>query len=267
MSYNPFNPFIQEYLCDRLGNLTQEQYRSLSPSERNTIISKGKIINFVKKKSIFSVLSVLTKIGVNWGIYIVDEKFNIDDYKELVDNGDFASSNGAIKKVINTQKSFITNSKFFAQTQNLIHNSLHGLEAVFERRFIKLSESISKKIKDNFDSFSIIHPEVEYKKASEGSLFMLDLFRNLPKLKGIAQNIGITSDDFILLTEMYYNSEKYYSLNDIKIIMGVGYEKNLKNLAKNDYVFYHDKQYNISTKGILIVGEVMSKFLDNLYLP
>lgn len=267
MSYNPFNPFIQEYLCDRLGNLTQEQYRSLSPSERNTIISKGKIINFVKKKSIFSVLSVLTKIGVNWGIYIVDEKFNIDDYKDLVDNGDFASSKSEIKKVINTQKSFITNSKFFAQTQNLIHNSLHGLEAVFERRFIKISESISYKIKDNFDSFSIVHPEVEYKKASEGSLFMLDLFRNLPKLKGIAQNIGITSDDFILLTEMYYNSEKYYTINDIKVIMGVGYEKNLKNLAKNDYIFCHDKQYNISTKGILIVGEVMSKFLDNLYLP
>lgn len=267
MSYNPFNPFIQEYLCDRLSNLSQEQYRTLSPSERNTIISKGKIVNFVKKKSIFSVLSVLTKIGINWGIYIVDEKFDLDAYKDIVDNKDFASSNAEIKKVISTQKSFITNSKFFAQTQNLIHNSLHGLEAVFERRFIKMSEIISKKIKDNFDSFTILHPEVEYKKASEGSLFMLDLFRNLPKIKVIAQSIGISFDEFILLTEMYYNSEKTYSQNDIANIMGLGFDKNIKNLSKNDYVLAHNNQYNISTKGILIIGEIIGKYLENLYLP
>ncbi len=96
---------------------------------------------------------------------------------------------------------------------------------------------------------------------------MLDIFRNLPKLKSITQNIGINSDDFILLTEMYYNSEKYYTTSDIKSIMGESFEKNLKTLSNNDYIFCHNKQYNISTKGILIVGEVMSKFLDNIYLP
>jgi|694.fasta_scaffold00239_79 hypothetical protein len=267
MSYNPFNPFIQEYLCDRLSNLTKEQYRILSPSERNTIIKKGKIINFVKKKSIFSVLSVLTKIGVNWGIYIIDENFDLDAYKDIVDNKDFVSSNSDIKNVINSQKSFITNSKFFAQTQNLIHNSLHGLEAVFERRFIKISEIISKKIKDNFDSFTILHPEVEYKKASEGSLFILDLFRNLPKIKAILQNIGMTFDEFILLTEMYYNSEKYYTSHDIVSIVGAGFDKNIKNIVNNDYVFANNNQYNISTKGILIIGEIIGKYLENLYLP
>ena len=264
--YNPFNIFMQEYLCTRLSNLSSEQFRLLNSVEKSNILTKESIVKFVKKKSLFTILSVLTKVGVKWGIYIIDEDFNLDTYKQLVKNKDFASNHLAIKNAMKKSKSFITNSKYFAQLQNIIHNEGHGLEAVYERRFIEISENISSISRENFSSYNILHPEVEFKKASEGSLFMLDLFRNINSLKNKCIQRGITINDFILLCEYYYNSEKYYSAIEIVKVVGPRSERASKLLFKKGFLNYDNTLYNINTKGILLVGEIMADYLDKLYL-
>lgn len=265
-NYNPFNSLIQEYLCSRLSNLTVEQYRLLSATERNLIYSKGKIISFVKKKGVFAVLSVLTKIGLNWGIYIIDNDFDADEFKELAEGKDFAGNMPTIKKALHEKKSFITNSKFFAHLQNMISNANHGLEVIWNRRFIKFSEKITSKVKDEFDNYSILHPEVEFKKASEGTLLMLEIMGSLPNITPHCRQHGLSMADFILLCKMYQFSEKWFDSGDVEKMYNSKYSKRLKVLSNGGYLNEYQKKYNITTKGVLFVGEIMNKVLDSVYL-
>jgi len=257
---------MQEYLCERLSSLTVEQYRLLSANERSLIYSKGKIISFVKKKGVFSILSILTKIGLNWGIYIIDKDFEVDQFKDLVEQKDFTSNITTINKSLHEKKSFITNSKFFAHLQNMIANASHGLEVIWDRRFIKISEKIKTKVKDEFDNYNILHPEVEFKKASEGTLLMVELMGNLPNISSHCRQHGLTVADFMLLCKMYQHSEKWYGYGDVQTMYNLKYANRLKVLANGDFVNEFQKKYNINTKGILFVGEIMSKLLDSVYL-
>lgn len=264
--YNPFNSLMQEYLCERLSNLTSEQLRLLNESERSQIYKKSKIINFVKKKNPFQVLSILTKINLNWGIYIIDESFDIDEFKDLVEDKGFAGNIKAIRNALQKNKSFITNSKFFAHLQNMIVNAYHGLDVIWNRRFIKISDKVRTKVKDEFDNYSILSPEVEFKGASDGASLMLDIFRNIPHISDYCKQRGLTFTDFILLCEMYYKSENWYGTAEVDNIMNPKYSKRIKFLYNAGYLHGFQNKYNINTKGILFVGEVMSTLLDRVYL-
>lgn len=260
--YNPFNIHLQEYLCDRLSGLSPDKFRLLNSFEKLCITGKTKVTNFVRNKSLFTVLSVLTKVGINWGIYIVDESFDIETYAGIVESGDYKKSTSAIGKAMKEQKSFITNSKQFALLQNTMSNACHGTTHIYEKRFIDVQEGVTINVKENFKSYNILHPEVQSKKATEGSRIVVDIMRNLPNLIRICNDYNITLSDFILLNEMYYFSDKYYTKNDIEQKLGQGYPRLTRKLTDIGYLYEFNGQFNITTNGILLVGELLGKYLQ-----
>jgi len=267
--YNPINSVIQEYLVEKLCSLTPEQYRLLNEIEKKQLFTRGSVVTFVKKNQIFRTLSVLSKVGINWGIYIIDSDFDYDKYEQVVKNKEFLTSGTEIRKALQDKKAFITNNKFFIQIQNLLVNAYHGLDTIWDLRFIKMSKFVSRKTKNEFDSYSITSEEVEYKTATMGGMMMLDIFRNLSHLGSITKKHGLLPHEFIMLCEFYYNSAKYYTKKEVSEIQ-VGNDKKpfttVSALEKKGFLIKDQKAFNISSNGCLVVGEIMSKFMSHLYL-
>lgn len=262
--YEPFNPFIQEYMCKRLASLTEEEYKMLSTNERYSIFKVGKIRKFVKSKSIFHILSILTKIGINWGIYIIDKNFDLQRFNEIYEDKSCVHKLPAIKDALNEQKSFITDSQQFSEIMTLMTNSTHSNIANWDRRFIDFSEKISTKVKDTFDNFSLLTEEVDYKKASDGSKLLLNLFGNMTNTSLIVKQKGITLTQFSILCNLRTSKKRFVPIEDINDIIGFNSKKLMKILVDKQLVTELNKTFNISTNGILLTGRIFSEILDNV---
>ena len=260
--FNPFNIHLLEYLCSRLSNIEPDKFRLLNTAERLAISTKSKLTNFVRKTNLFSVLSVLTKIGVNWGIYIIDEDFEIEKYPEIIKSGDYKVNIHSIGKTLKTQKSFLTSSKQFALLQNIMANSCHGDSNVYDNRFIKISSLVNKQTKEIFDSYNLMNPEVESRKATGGSLIMVSIMRNLPTLITACNDNNLTLQEFILLNEFYYKSDRYISKDEIENSFGKTYTKYTRKLTDMRLIFDMGNSYNISTNGIILIGDLMKRLLN-----
>lgn len=262
----PFNPFIAEYLCQRLASLSPDEYKSLNDSERASIYRTGKIKKFVKQKSIFTILNVLTKIGINWGLYIIDKSFDLQKFVEIYDDKSFVQRSNGIMNALREQKSFITDSKQFSNILTMITNASHGKAALWDRRYIEFSEHVSKKTKDNFDNYDILNEEVEYKKTSEGTRMLLQLFGNLPKLSRECKRNGITLTQFCILCKLRVYPDNYMSIDLISKDLGYNANKLVRELEEKSLINQTIKFYSINTSGILLTGRIFSDLLSNVTL-
>lgn len=263
-NYNPFNPLMQEYIFKKLTSLNSEQLRCLSAYESFNIFKNHKnLLKYIKSKNPFSLLSTLTKVGIKWGIYIVDKDFKMSEYESFKANKDFVNDSKKIRETMLASNSFLTNSKQFSIIESMLVNSYHGKDVVWDRRFVDISNRINRKLKTELDSYSILSNEGNYKQASEGSRILMSLFSNLPRLTLICKQNGININDFIILNNLAKEPNKYFTWDEIK---GMSVKSSTLNLVKYKFIDEYKKTYNISTKGIIFTSKITSTLLDSIEL-
>jgi len=172
----------------------------------------------------------------------------------------------AINNALREQKSFITDSKQFAHTSTMMTNAAHGKSALWDRRYIEFSEKISKKVKDNFDNYDILNDEMDYKKTSEGTRLLLQLFANLPKLSKSCKRNGITISQFCILCKLRIYADNYLSVDDISKDLGYPVNKIVHDLKERNYINVSSKFCNLNPSGILLTGRIFSEILDGIQL-
>lgn len=261
---DPINPLMQEYIVGILSSLSDEQYRLLNDNEKLAVYKKGRILKFLKTSRLYTILSLLTKVGMEWGFYIIDKDFDLGKMEDIAKNSEKSNKIFEINKLMKRSRSFITNSKKFAELQSLIISASHGKETQWDRRFIEVSRRITKKLNVELDNYDILTDAKEFKATYDGYEICIDFFKNLPKLNSILSQYGLRISDFVILSQFAKEPDNFFEIKDLTSIVG-NVKTHIKRLKTSDFIS-GEKSMQINTKGTVFYAKVIGQYLYNIDL-
>jgi len=261
------DPNFCEYVFHCISNATQQQKNNVPFGFEEYVHHPNMIKKLATEYSLDRRLLILTKLGYDWKLYIAPMgEISKEEIKNAVQEYKEKRRHSVIDRMIG-KNHFVIGSKELMMGLALMAMNCHSEYYRINKDYHNIAKKITKA------SEKLIETE-EFKEALEDIKLIVRVLLGLTRNKEF-YDFGylFTYNDLTLLLFLFLNRNTFLKANVIikhlKIIKPITIRTCLSRLHKNKFVekFKDEKSYSISTLGIQVVSNYISRVLHDALHP
>ncbi len=272
-----FDTKLNEWLFDKLVNLTADQKKNLNVHELRAIRNKSAIKAFVANGNLEKRLSLLTKIGIQWNLSFFENNFKPGEliketYRQYTMKGKTVE---VIDKMFD-KRVFVLNSRDVAISMSLMSLNCHSDAYVINPNFLSFRASM-KVLKSANISTLLQNMNVEHNSISRETKKMAKLCIEASRIDDyLTAQFNIQLLDAMILWLLYSMPYNYVSVDYIKGELRSKYKPASVGM-RCAYLFRERKMidkrasmekvssYIIAQEGINTVGMINNYLVNRVY--
>lgn len=272
---------LNEWLFDRLVNLTADQIKNLNHYELRLIRNRSSIKAFVANANLEKKLSLLTKVGVEWNLSFFGKDYLPGElikkvYRQYTMKGKTVE---AIDEMF-SKKVFVLNSRDLAISLALMSLNCHSEAYIINPHFMAFSQATKAMKSANIrmkDAMAAKNLNVEHNNISRETKKMARLFIEMGRLDDfLSVQFNLQLLDAMILWLLYSMPYNYVSVDYIKgelrskykpasVGMRCAYLFRERKMIDKKPAKENTASYLITQEGIITVGLINNQLINRVY--